>query len=568
MISKISTAGIPCVKVYALGGLDENGKNLYCIETPDSIFVVEAGSKYPDTTDPGVDVVIPDFSYLERNKEKIKAIIISHGHDDVYGALPYLLKKVGWNIPIYTTLTTKTIIEEDFKNRYKQFNFRIIKPSDDLMIASYPFHFFETTHAVMESFGFCIETEAGNIVYTGNYISDFGSQDHFKFDLPKIAKIADIKKTLLILNESSGAELPGIASPTHRITPHIKNLFEEGEKRIFIATYNQNLYVISEIIKLVIANNKKLIITNDKLLDALPSFMANGDLIIPRANQGILEDSIHYNNNEVVVLITGAGEELYKNIIALARGESPLSKYLRINPNDAFVMACPPAPLIETIATDAEDSLYKTDCQVIYLKRQDLSAMHAQQEDIKMMISMFHPRYYMPIQGEFRLLRANASIALSLGYKPENIFLLDNGQAVSFDRAGKALPITNLFKADSIFVDGLGVGDVKTDIIDERNAMAESGVIVFTAYYSSLKQKIYTIPDIETRGLIPHSLELTHVLDKLKTLFVNNLNKILANPTTNSSVYINKFIDIANQEIKKSLDKKPLIIVNAIDLDK
>lgn len=567
MISKTNNAGVPCVKVYALGGLDENGKNLYCIETLDAIFVIEAGSKYPDISNPGVDIVIPDFSYLEQNKKKVKAVIISHGHDDVYGALPFLLKKIGFEVPIYTTQTAKAIIEHDYGSRYKNFNFRIIKPSDDVMIFGYPFHFFATSHAVMESFGFSVETQAGNIVYTGNYISDFGAKGHFAMDFPKIAKISEEKNTLLMLCESTASEKPGIASPTHKITPHIKNIIEEGEKRVFISVYNQNLYVIQEIIQLVIANNKKLVITDDKFLNILPQFISNGDLIIPRANQCGINDISNYPSKDIVVLITGSGEEIFKTIISLAREESKLSPYLRINPDDAFVMACPPAPSIETLATEAEDELYKTNCEVIFLNRKDISSMHAQQEDIKMMISIFHPKYYMPIQGEFRLMMANAKIAEGLGYQTGNIFLLDNGMSLAFDRAGNAINPFQLFKPGSTFIDGLGVGDVKTNIIEERNAMASSGAIIITSYYSSSQNKVIGDTKLVIKGLVDIKESAT-VTKQIKHFVDQLLERILNEKPDNIDALKNKTIDNMSNDIKKITSKTPLIILNIFDVDK
>lgn len=564
---KYNNVGLPCVKVYALGGLDENGKNCYCIETLDAIFVIECGSKYPDLSTPGVDIIIPDFSYLEQNKEKVKAVIISHGHDDEYNALPYLLKKIGFHIPIYTTFTTKTIIEEDYGNRYKNFNWKIIKPSDDMLISGYPFHFFATTHSVMESFGFSIETQAGNIVFTGNFITDFGAQGNFTIDVPKMAKIAEEKKTLLMLCESSSADAKGIASPTHKLTPHIKNLIEEGEKRVFIATYNQNLYNISEIVKLVIDNKKRLVITNPKLLDVLPYFISNGDLMIPRANQCGIQEINNYPSKDIVVLITGRGEELFNTIISLAKQESELSKYITINSNDAFVMAAPPAASIETLATEAEDELYKTDCEVIFLKRQDLSAMHAQQEDIKMMISMFNPKYYMPVQGEFRSLMANAKIAEAMGFASDKIFLLDNGMALCFDRAGNIIqPVPQIFTPGSTFIDGLGVGDVKNNIVDERNLMANYGVAILSATFSFKNKCIIGEPQITFKGFV-NKTDSIKAYNGAKNLLASYLNKMLNDDKANIDTYKNKIIEAVTSEMRRTTEKAPLISINLINLD-
>ncbi len=566
MVQRYNSTFEPCVRVYALGGLDESGKNMFAIETPDSIFLIEAGSKYPDLSDPGIDIIIPDFSFIEQHKEKVKAIIISHGHDDVYGALPYLLRTLGNSIPIYVTKTTEIIIRSDFGSRAKNFNFHIIKPSDDILISGYPFHFFETTHSVMESFGFSVETEAGSIVYTGNYISDFGSQGHFTFDLAKIAKIADEHQTLLMLSESSGAEKPGIVSPTHKLTSHIKSLIEEGDNRVIIACYLQNLYAINEIIKLAIANRKKICITNPKLLEMLPQFMANGDLVIPRANQCTIEEIPMVPQKDLIILITGNGEELFNSIIDLCHGENKHAALLHIEKDDVFVLAAPPAPSLEILATSAEDCLYKTDCKVISLKRKEFTSMHAQQEDIKMLVSIFSPKYFMPVSGDFRYMMANAKLAESLGYSPNNIFLLDNGMAINFDRAGNAItPVVQLFKPTSIFIDGLGVGDVKSNILEERTTMSTSGAVVLAGCYSSLQKSAVGEPSIELRGFVAPREE-EGLTKQIKLIFKQFLDRI-ANDLTKKDELSKKFIDTIQQEMKKQTGKSPLVSINLIDLD-
>jgi len=565
MVQRKNTNNEVSVRVFALGGLDENGKNMYCIKTVDSIFIIEAGSKYPDVTNPGVDIIIPDMSYLKNREKKVKAIIISHGHDDEYGALPYLLKFV--DAPIYTTETAKTFIMSDYGKKYgKKFDFHIIKPSDDVVISGYRFQFFETTHTVMESFGFAVETAAGSIVYTGDYIPDFGSTGHFRFDLNKVAKIADEHSTLLMLCESTGASKPGIASPSHKVTPHIKKLIEEENSRVIIAVYSQNLYAINEIITLGIKNDKKICITNDKFIDALPNFIANGDLIIPRINQCAVQELDKYKPEEVIVLVTGQGEELYDDIEDLARGENRNKNFLKLSSNDTIVLACPPVPTIEKRATAAIDSLYKTGVTIINLNQKVFSSMHAQEEDIKMMLSLFRPKYYMPVEGDFTCMMANSKVARSIGYNENQIFLLDNGLCISFDAAGNPLPVSQLFKPGNVFVDGLGVGDVKSETIEERQEMAEDGVVVLGATISSKQHKVISKPNIQYRGFIylkgkeevPKNVEkiFNTALDSL----VNQKNPDIANMTGRISENLRR-------ELKKATGKKPLICPLIIDLD-
>lgn len=565
MAQRKNTNNEVSVRVFALGGLDENGKNMYCIETVDSIFVIEAGSKYPDVTNPGVDIIIPDMTYLKNRAQKVKAIIISHGHDDEYGALPYLLKFI--SAPIYTTETARTFIMADYGKKYgKKFDFHIIKPSDNVIISGYRFQFFETTHAVMESFGFSVETAAGNIVYTGDYISDFGSTGNFRFDLNKVAQIADEHSTLLMMCESTGANKPGIASPSHKVTPHIKKLIEEGGCRVIIAVYSQNLYAINEIITLGIKNHKKICLTNNKFIDVLPSFIANGDLIIPRINQCAVQELDKYKPEDVIVLITGQGEELYDDIEDLARGENRSRKYFKLMPDDTIVLACPPVPTIEKRATSAIDSLYKTGVNIINLNKKVLSSMHAQQEDIKMMLSLFRPKYFMPVEGDFTCMMANSKVARSIGYKENNIFLVDNGLCVGFDAAGNALPVTQLFKPGNVFVDGLGVGDVKSETIEERQEMADDGVVVLGATISSKQHKVISKPNIQFRGFI-YFKGKEEVMRSVEKVFNTALDSLVSQKEPNIPNMTNRISENLKRELKKATGKKPLICPLIIDLD-
>ena len=564
MISNSSNS-VPVVRVFALGGLDENGKNLYCIETEDAIFVIECGSKYPDLTNPGVDIIIPDMTYLKEKANKVKAIIISHGHDDQFGALPYLLKYV--NAPIYTTMTTAIFINADYGKRFKniKFDFHIIKPSDDVVIANYKFHFFQTTHAVMESFGFSLETKAGNIVYTGDYISDFGVEGHFSFDISKIASIANNKETMLMLCESAGADKQGIASPTHKITPHIKSLFEDSDNRIFIALYTQNMYCINEVIELAKKNHKRIVLTNPKFIDVLPNFIANGDLIIPKANQCSMDEIAFYAPSDIVVLITGQGDDLFNDLKDLSQGDSKY-RNIKLSSEDIFVLACPPVPATEINATEAIDSLYKTGAKIVNLNRKKLSSMHAQEEDIKMMINLFKPRYFMPVKGEYSKLMANARIALNLGYKHSNILLLDNGMSVSFDKNSQLVQFENEIKNGNIFVDGLGVGDVKSSIIEERHTMEEAGVIVLGATISTKRHVIVTQQDIQMRGFV-YLKEADSVVKIISDSFQRFLTEAISNLNAPLEVTQAKFVETLTKELRRTSGKTPLIVPLIIDVD-
>lgn len=557
------------VKVYALGGLDENGKNLYCIEIDNDIIVVECGLKYPDRTSPGVDIVIPNFQYLEQNRSRVKAVIISHGHDDQYGSLPFLLKSI--QVPIYASATTIAMIKIDYQKRFKNtsFNFVAVEPSSDAVIGGHKVRFFSTTHSVSDSFGFAVETPYGNVVYTGDFISDFGSLKKFTFDLPKAARIAEERKTLLLLAESSGADKPGIASPNHKITPLIHQEIEDAEGRTFIALYTQNFYNCFEVIDLAVKNGKKIVLTNQNLIAALPALSANGNFVIPRGSLLPLDEIQRVAPTDVVVLVTGQGEEIFDFIKALGQGEIR-SHALTLTEKDTFIVACPSVPATETLATEAIDSIYRTGAKVINLNRKKISSMHAQEEDLKMMLSLFKPDYYMPVKGEYRQLMANARIALSLnrGYSHRNTFVADNGMVLYFDTQGQAhLTPTAVVKAGDLLVDGIGVGDVKDSVLQERQKMSDDGVIVLAVTVSSKLRKIITSPDIQMRGFI-FLKDSENIVKEVSGIF----NKVLAELCSKKSLTCEDAermtIEKLTRYLRHESGKDPLIVPKIIDIDR
>lgn len=557
------------LKVYALGGLDENGKNLYCIEMDNDIFVIECGLKYPDRTSPGVDIVIPNFSYLEENKDRIKAVIISHGHDDQYGSLPFLLKIV--NVPVYATPTTISLIKIDYEKKFKgvKFNFIPVEPSSNKIICGHKFCFFSTTHSVSDSFGFAVETPYGNIVYTGDFISDFGSMEKFTFDLPKAAKLAETKDTLLLLSESSGADKPGIASPNHKITPLIHQYIEDPEGRTFIALYTQNFYNNFEVIDLAVKNGKKICLTNQTLINALPLLNQNGNFIIPKANYLPIEEIGRVAPTDVVILVTGQGEEIFDFMKAIGNGATKIHA-LTLSEKDTFIVACPSVPATETLATEAIDAIYRTGAKVINLNRKKISSMHAQEEDLKMILSLFKPKYYMPVKGEYRQLMANAKIALSLnhGYSHLNTFIADNGMILYFDDNGKAhLTPMPVLKSGDLLVDGIGVGDVKEVVLQERQKMSDDGVIVLAVTISSKLRKVISSPDVQMRGFI-FLKDSENIVKEVFNIFTKVLQELCTKKSLSCEDAEKLLIDRLTKYLRKESGKDPLIVPRIIDIDR
>lgn len=554
------------IKVAALGGLDESGKNLLTIEVDGDIFIVEAGLKYPDKFTPGVDFLIPSFEYLRENSRRVKGIIITHGHDDIYGALPYLLSAV--RAPVYLTNTTMSMIRADYgrKINLTHHTFVIIEPSSEIDIAGHRFSFFSTCHSISESCGFVLRTDLGNIVYTGDYISDYNGLKHFTFDFAKVASIANEHNTLLLFTESSGADKPGIASPNHRLTPHIKSAIEEQDSRLFIALYTQNFYNIQEIIDLAQINNKKIVVLNKRLVDALPEINARGNLIIPKNNRIESDEMIRYSTKDIIVLVTGSGEELFEIVTAIANGDYP-DKHLCLNDTDHLIMACPSVPGTETIATEALDAVYRSGAEVKSLSRRELASMHAQQEDLKMMLSLFRPRYYMPIKGEYRQLMANAKIALStgLGYNHMNTIIYDNGMMLGIDKAGKLVQLPRIKEGDQM-VSGNIVGDMKESVLTERQKLADDGIVVLSAAVSARQQKIVSNPDVQMRGFI-YLKDQQNILNEINSAFNETLKELMNKRMMSTGEAERKLTDRLSKYFKKETGKNPLILTQIIDID-
>lgn len=556
------------IKVVALGGLNEMGKNCYVIEVDNDAFVIEAGLKYPNNAIPGVDVIIPDFEYIRSISHRVKGIILTHGHDDQYGALPYLLNVC--KAPIYATETTVNIIESEYEKRFRKVNtydFRIVNPSDTVTIAGHTFELFQTTHSVSESFGFALKTRFGNIVYTSDFISDYSPLKGFQFDLPKVARLSENEKTFLLMAESEAADKPGIASPNHKITDKIKDVFENQTGKIFISIYSQNFYNIQEVINLAKHFHKKICIANKNQLSFFQRMASIGNLVIPADMQVNLADTKITSNKDLIVLVTGSGESLFNLCKDICYNSiSPL----KVEPSDTWINAAPSVPGTEAIATEASDTIFRTDCHVLTLSRKEMASMHAQQEDLKMMISLFHPKYYMPVKGDYRLLMANALLAVDLGVGLNhfNTFVYDNGMALAFDENGRNVKKNILIRNGDVMVDGNSVGEVKEAAIDERTKMADGGVLIIGITYSSKLRKIVSSPDIQMRGFLYLS-DSEPIVNQITQILTSNLNNYLNNLQNklNQNDMQKKIADKVSKFVLHQTNKEPMVFCQLLDID-
>jgi ribonuclease J len=566
-VNYVSEIGNYPIKVVALGGLDEMGKNCYVIEVNNDVFIIEAGLKYPNAQIPGVDTIIPDFDYIRGIANRVKAIIITHGHDDQYGALPYLLNIC--NAPIYATETTIAIIKTSLAKKFRRIdnaNFVKVMPSSTITISGHIFELFQTTHSVAESFGFALKTDYGNIVYTSDFMSDYSPLKGFQFDLPKVARLSEGEKTFLLMTESEAADKAGIASPNHKITDQIKEIIEDASGKTFISIYSQNFYNIQEVINLARRFHKKICIANPEQIPFFDAMAKIGDIVIPESMR-ITPNEIPFNNpNDVIVLVSGNGDSLFNYSKEICYGNIT---NLKVNTNDTWIIACPSVPGTEVAYTDASDTIYRTDCHVLALTRKKVSSMHAQQEDLKMMISLFRPKYYMPVKGEFRLLMDNAKLAIDLGIGLNhfNTFVYDNGMALAFDYNGNVVRKIINVKNGDVMVDGTSVGDVKEAAITERTQMADGGIVLIGLTISSKKKKIVSSPDIQMRGFL-YLKDSEPVINQVTNILLSQVNSCLdSGKRINCQEIEKKVSEKVSRFIFKSTSKEPSILCEILDVD-
>lgn len=484
------------VRIFALGGLDENGKNMTVVEVNQAIFVIEAGLKYPDSETLGVEFIIPDFSYLIENKDRIQGIFITHAHDDVMAALPYLLRQV--KAPVYSgALTANLIYDMLKKEKIRDVKVHKLKRTSRQTIGGVQVRTFGMTHAMPDNFGIAIGTDQGYVVYTGEFIIDYDMLS--KEYLCDLNELSDIGKrgVLALLCESVGADQPGHTSPNHRVTSYIEPIFEQAQGRILISAYRQSLFRVIEIIDLVKKFNKKIFFHDDELRNMLKQMEIMGYYKVPREME-VMRQSFKDDMEDVVVLISGSGKNLFRTMSNIANQEDP---YVSFRPSDTIIMTSPVVSGTEMDASIMENEIYKEGGRIFSLNSKTVLSMHPSSEDLKMMLYLFKPRYYIPLKGEYRHLIANANLATKMGYKPDKIIVLDNGQIAQFEN--KALvSVAQHLELEETLIDGKENWDVTGVVLKDREMLSTDGVMIIGIALNYKNKKVIAGPDVQTRGLI------------------------------------------------------------------
>ena len=548
------------IKVFALAGLDEDGRDCYVIEINDDIFVLEAGSSLPDKTIPGVDFLLPNLDYLIKNKERVRAYIITHGHDEAFGALAFFYKYAP--APVYCTKSTMTIMEGQFSisEAKVQIDYRIVNPSDEVFITNRRVRFFQTCHNAVNSFGVAISTSQGNIIYTSDFIINFAtSETGYRFDLAMASDLAK-EETLLLMAESKAADKNGYCSPKHRISDLVEKYYKMN-KRMFVACYWQNMYRIREILRLAKKYNKQ-VYCYDQYTSTVLKYVLNAAGATSTINEFVSKENLlRVKSSDLLVLMVGHSDDIYKETATLSAGLNA-DKRLKLGPDDIFMNVAVPRPIYETVATRSMDDVYRTGCQVVWLKGKDVHAMHAQEDDLRFVLNIFKPKYYFPVRGHYTKIMENAKLAVSLGIglNHMNVFVMDNGMQLIFEenRRPIILPaeVTGIDTAP-VLVDGKGLTKDGNDLIAMRQKLGVDGAVIIAATVSLGEKKIIAGPDCQMRGFV-YVKEAEPLLKSVTQIFVEEITAALLKGSDIEEAK-NTIKDRARWFIRRENGREPLI---------
>lgn len=548
------------IKIIPLGGLHEIGKNMTALEYEDEILIIDCGLSFPDDDMFGIDKVIPDFSYLRKNSKKIKGLVITHGHEDHIGAVPYLIKEI--NVPIYGTRFPLGLIENKLKEHNLKAVMHTVTAGETFKVGkSFSIEALRITHSIADSICLSITTPAGCIFHTGDFKIDYTPVDGDPIDFARLAQIGS-EGVLLMMADSTNVLRQGYTPSEKVVGRTLENIFRNSENRIIIATFSSNVHRIQKIIDLARTCNRKVAISGRSMVNVVELATEMGYIKVPANTIVDLNKAKNIPDKELVIITTGSQGE---PMSALARMASSEHKAVKIKAGDRVILSSTPVPGNELTVANVVNQLLEKGAEVIYSDIADIHVSgHACQEELKLMHSLIKPKFFMPVHGEYRHLRTHAELAHNLGMPLENIFLLENGDCLKVSEK-KAVKEEKVAEAEGIMVDGLGVGDVGNIVLRDRRLLSESGLIILVAAIDKNVNMIASGPDIISRGfvyvrenedLIDEARRMAEeilqdCLDKdmkdwngMKTAVREGLRKFIYNKTKRSPVILPIFLEV------------------------
>jgi len=544
--------GKPKVKVIPLGGLEQIGMNITAFEYDDSIIVIDCGLSFPSDDMLGIDLVIPDVTYLEQNLDKVKGFVITHGHEDHIGALPYILQKV--NVPVYSTKLTIGLIENKLKehNLMKSTKRKVVKHGQSINLGCFRVEFIKTNHSIADAAALAIFTPAGIIVHTGDFKIDYTPVFGDAADLQRFAELGK-KGVLALMCDSTNAIRPGFTASERTVGKTFDAIFAEHKSnRIIVATFASNVDRVQQIIDSAYKYNRKVVVEGRSMVSVIGTASELGYIRIPEGTLIDIEQLKDYTDEQTVLITTGSQGE---SMAALSRMAASLHRKVSIKPNDVVILSSTPIPGNEKAVSKVMNELYQKGAEVIF---QDTHVSgHACQEEIKLMYALLHPRYALPVHGEYRHLVANRNLAQSMGVPKENILLMSSGDVVEIGE--DSCKVAGHVPSGGILVDGLGVGDVGNIVLRDRQNLAQNGIIIVVLTLEKYSNQLLAGPDIVSRGFV-YVRESEDLLDEARQIVDDAVMDCLDRHLTDWGKIKNIIRDSLSDFLWKRMKRNPMIL--------
>ncbi|WFR61785.1 ribonuclease J [Paenibacillus amylolyticus] len=542
--------------IFALGGVGEIGKNMYVIQYANDIVVVDAGLKFPEEDMLGIDIVIPDISYLTENRDKVRGIILTHGHEDHIGGLPYVLKHL--NVPVYGTRLTLGLVENKLKeaNLLGETKRILIDADSEIQLGNaLKASFFATNHSIPDSVGVCIETPEGAVVHTGDFKFDHTPVNGQYADLQRMAQIGT-NGVLALLSDSTNAEKPGFTPSEKNVGIVLEDIFRKASQRVVVATFASNVHRIQQVINAAEVTGRKVAVIGRSMVNVVGIASELGYLEIPDGMIIEPEEVGKMAADRVVILCTGSQGEPMSALTRMARSTH---RKVDILPGDTVIIAATPVPGNEKYVGRTIDELFRLGANVHYSGANSGVHVsgHGSQEELKLMLNLMKPKFFLPIHGEFRMQRRHAVLAESVGVEPENIFITDIGEVIEIQggaarRAGKVT-------AGNVLIDGLGVGDVGNIVLRDRKLLSQDGILVVVVTLSKQDGKIVSGPDIISRGFV-YVRESEGLLDEANRIVSSTLQKLMSENVNEWASLKTNVKDALGRFLYEQTRRRPMIL--------
>ncbi|MCR8842308.1 ribonuclease J [Paenibacillus sp. SC116] len=546
--------------IAALGGVNEIGKNMYLVQYGDDIVVIDCGSKFPDESLLGIDLIIPDISYLLANKDKVRALVVTHGHEDHIGGIPYFLKQM--QVPIYGSRLTLGLIEIKLREHgiLHETSMTCINTDSQIELGTITCSFFPTNHSIPDCLGVVFDTPEGTIVHTGDFKFDMTPVNKQYPDLHRMAEIGK-KGVRVLLSESTNAERPGFTASESTVGAHLKEAFHKAEGRVFVSTFASNVYRLQQVIDAAVQTNRKISLLGRTMVNVVSVAQELGYLSVPSGMIIDVQEAAKLPHGQCTVLCTGSQGE---PMAALARLASSSHRQMKVDVGDTVIIAANPIPGNERNVARIVDNLYALGAKIIYGSRSELHVSgHGNQEELKLMLTLMKPEYFIPIHGEYRMLYLHRELAEAVGVKRENVFILKNGEVV--ESVNGVVGQFGHIPAGQTLVDGFGIGDIGNIVLRDRRQLSDDGILIVVITVSKAEGKLLTDPDTISRGFV-YVRNSEELIEDINQLVIGTVEKMQQEKINQWSVMKKTLKDTLGQFLYARTQRRPIILPIIIEV--